>query len=157
MRVKHLVFMLGLLWVSQACQPQPETDVQAVADTLARRAAEFSRAYERGDLDAMLAVYTNDAVIFPHNMEAIRGKEALGKYWRLPDGRQITHHQSTSEGVEVQGNLASDHGHYEISGRNGAQEWGPVHGKYVIVWRREADGQWRMHLDMWNGRPFPGD
>ncbi len=26
---------------------------------------------------------------------------------------------------------------------------------YLVVWKQGDDGTWRMHLDMWNGRPAP--
>ena len=26
-------------------------------------------------------------------------------------------------------------------------------GKYVMVWRQDADGNWRLYRDVWNDRP----
>ena len=52
----------------------------------------------------------------------------------------------------MDGDHAYDHGVYEISGERDGKAWGPVRGKYVIVWRREK-GTWRMELDMWNSGP----
>lgn len=29
-------------------------------------------------------------------------------------------------------------------------------GKYVVVWKRQADGGWKLHVDIWNsGKPAP--
>ncbi len=153
------LLLLALCIVSLACQPateQPETvDEQAVIDTLASLAQQFSQAYMEGDVQAMTALYTDDAVLFPGNSEYIRGKEAIARYWTLPEGRRITHHKLIPVEVEVSGAMASDFGHYEISGENDGAAWGPVNGKYVVVWKRGEDGRWRMHLDMWNSRPQP--
>ena len=145
-----------------ACQPPPEpvkedVDEQAVIDTLASRARAFSQAYMRGDVATIMSIYTEDAVLFPNNSEYIRGAEAIERYWTLPEGRRITHHQLMPVEVEVSGDMASDFGHYEISGENNGQAWGPVHGKYVVLWKRGVDGLWRMHLDMWNSRPAPSE
>ncbi len=152
-----LIFSVSLLL--QACQSNPQpveaSDSQAVIDTLASLSRQFSQAYIEGDVAAMVALYTEEAVLFPNNAEYIRGKEAIEQYWTLPEGRRITHHKLTAVEVEVSGTMASDFGHYEISGENGDQAWGPVHGKYVVVWKQGADGRWRMHLDMWNSRPSP--
>ncbi len=152
-----LIFSLSLLL--QACQSNPQpaeaSDSQAVIDTLAGLSRQFSQAYMSGDVATMVALYTEDAVLFPNNAEYIQGKEAIAQYWTLPEGRRITHHQLIPVEVEVSGTMASDFGHYEISGENGDQAWGPAYGKYLVVWKRGADGQWRMHLDMWNSRPSP--
>ncbi len=125
---------------------------RAAIEELGRR---FSTAYERGDAGAMADLYTPVAVIFPDDSEAIRGREAIRRYWTLRPGERITHHRATPTEIRIDGDHAYDHGVYEVAGvRNGAR-WGPYRGKYVIVWRRSAEG-WRMHLDMWNSRPRTG-
>ena len=156
---RYLLLCFFLCLVGLACQPPAErvevVDEQAVRDTLAQLAGQFSQAYMEGDVDAMMALYTDDAVVFPGNAEYIQGQEAVRRYWTLPEGRRITHHKITPVAVDLSGNMASDFGHYEVSGVNGDQAWGPSYGKYLIVWKRGDDGRWRMHLDMWNSRPNP--
>ena len=130
------------------------TAVASAADTAAIHAQSraFSDAYERGDVDAMIDIYTEDAVIFPGNMEMVKGLADLRKYWALGPGQRITHHEATPTAIHVEGDMASDYGTYEVSGIRGGEAWGPFRGKYLIVWRKDADGQWRMELDMWNAR-----
>lgn len=145
-----------------ACQTPAEPSVgdvsaneSAVRDTLAVLAREFSRAYEAGDAAAMAALYTDDAVLLPHGDTEVVGREAIAAYWSLPDDERITAHEITALDVEVDGDVATDYGTYTVSGEAGGEAWGPGLGNYLIVWRRGADGRWRMHLDMWNGRPAP--
>lgn len=114
----------------------------------------FSAAYMAGDIQTMVSLYTPDAVIFPGNSEAIRGHEAIRRYWTLGPGQRVTLHRATPTEIRIDGSHAYDHGVYEIAGENNGTAWGPSHGKYVIVWRRTPQG-WRMHLDMWNSRPQP--
>lgn len=160
MKMRQLNLLCSLL-LFIACQPQTEStkagDEQAIIDTLASQGNQFSQAYMKGDVETMTSLYTEDAVLFPGNSEYIRGTEAIRKYYTLAEGRRITHHKLISIEVEVSGSMASDFGHYEISGINGENAWGPFYGKYVVVWKRGGDGQWRMHLDMWNSRPQSED
>ncbi len=123
---------------------------QTTADTLATLARAFSEAYMRGDTEAIVAMYTEDAAIFPGNTDILQGRDAIRAYWTPNEGSTITNHHITPVEVIVEGNMASDYGYYEVSGRTNGEDWGPAYGKYVIVWRRGDDGQWRMHLDMWN-------
>jgi len=106
----------------------------------------------RGDAAAMASLYTADAVIFPPGQEMISGREAIQRYWTLPSNRRITHHRATATEIRLDGDHAYDYGVYELRGERDGQPYGPVLGKYVIVWRRTPEG-WRMHLDMWNPRP----
>ena len=125
-----------------------EQDVAAITE-LGRQ---FSAAYMRGDVDAMVALYTTDAVIFPGNSEMIRGHDDIRRYWAGPPGRRVTLHRATPTEIRVEGDHAYDYGVFEIAGEQAGTAWGPNRGKYVIVWRREPAG-WRMHLDIWNTRP----
>lgn len=156
-----LLLSLGL--AGTACQPPAESertesvDEQAVRDTLATLARQFSRAYVAGDADAMTALYTDDAVLLPHNATEVRGREAIRAYWAPQDGQAVTEHRITPLEVEVRGDVATDYGTYVASGTVGDEAWGPSYGNYLIVWERGDDGRWRMQLDMWNGRPAPTD
>src|SRR5688500_2500614 len=135
---------------SPATRPSADAD-RAAIEELSRR---FSAAYVRGDVDAMVAAYTPDAVIFPGNSEMLRGRDAIRGYWTLAPGARITRHVATPTEIRVEGDHAYDYGVYEAAGERNGQAWGPTLGKYVIVWRRGPEG-WRMHLDMWNSRPQP--
>ncbi len=154
--MKNFVVMSVCL-LSLSCQPVAEKvaqlDEDEVIQVLTARANAFSQAYMDGDATAMTAIYTEDAAIFPTNSNVIRGKEAIQQYWTLPAGRSITNHKLTPQEVVVSDSMASDYGVYEVSGINGETAWGPVGGKYVVVWKLGKDGIWRMYLDMWNSLP----
>jgi ketosteroid isomerase-like protein len=126
-----------------------------VIDKLAQISEQFSAAYVQGNVEKLVSFYTEDAVIFPGNSDLIRGREAIQKYWTLPPGRTITHHKITSVEVKIMSDFAYDYGYYEVSGSTDGEVWGPAHGKYLIVWKRIEEGEWKMHLDMWNSRPKP--
>lgn len=141
---------------SPAPRPTPAgRPAAAETEAIATLARDFSAAYMRGDAAAMAALYTPDAVIFPNGAERITGREAIQRYWTLAPGNRVTMHRITPAEVRVEGELAYDYGVYEVSGERQGEAWGPTHGNYLIVWRRQPSGEWRMHLDMWNNRPRP--
>ena len=147
-----------LLAAVLAGRPALAQTTGAAADSAAIHAASraFSAAYTRGDAEAMAAAYTADGVIFPERAEMITGREAIRRYWTWAPGSRVTRHVASPAQIRVEGDLAYDYGVYLVAGERDGQPWGPRHGKYVIVWRREADGAWRMQLDIWNSRPEPG-
>jgi len=153
-------FLVTTLWLvvypkAEWARSQESAKEQEIVKKLSQLSAQFSAAYMKGDIEKLVSFYTDDAVIFPGNSDLIRGKETIKKYWTLPSGRTVTHHKITALEINVIGDFAHDYGYYEVSGRNGEEPWGPNYGKYLIVWKRDNAGAWKMHLDMWNSRPKP--
>ena len=129
----------------------------AILDTLSAQAEAFSEAYMRGDAEAMAAIYTDDAAIFPGGRDIIKGRAAIRDYWTLPEGFEVVHHRILPEEVRAEGDMAYDYGYYEFQGRRDGEAGDLTTGKYLVVWQRGTDGVWRMHLDMWNSLPRPDD
>lgn len=150
-----ITFCLAIDPNSALVHAQDKAKEQEAITKLAQLSAQFSATYMQGDTEKLVSFYTDDAVIFPGNSDLIRGTAAIKKYWTLPAGRTVTHHKITAVEIKVIGDFAHDYGHYEVSGRNGEEAWGPTYGKYLIVWKRNQAGEWKMHLDMWNSRPKP--
>lgn len=69
-------------------------DEQETVRILTQISSQFSAAYVQGDNDKLISFYTDDAVIFPGNSDLIKGKEAIRKYWTLPQGRIVSHHKN---------------------------------------------------------------
>src|SRR4051812_48550772 len=60
---------------------------QAIEAAVARYVA----ASNRGDADALASLYADDAMLLPPDHEPIKGRRAIGEFWR----------QGTDEGLEV--------------------------------------------------------
>ena len=135
---------------SSLAQTNDDAAARAAIEAQARR---FSQAYMDGDFDTLVALYTEDGVAAPGGRDFIVGHEALRAFWTLPEGRIVSHHETTSKELIVSGDYAYDWGYYEGTAGPVEGEQKPFRGKYVIVWRRDADGVWRMLQDMWNSLP----
>ena len=125
-------------------------------DRLLERDAEWARlASEGGAVDEILSYWTDDAIVIPAGMPAVIGKEALRAYVEgslaIP-GFRISWSSSDVE-VAGDGTLGFVLSSNEISmdGPDGQ----PVinRGRAVTVWRRDADGEWRCAVDIWNAVP----
>lgn len=49
----------------------------------------------------------------------------------------------------------ADYGVFRALNSRDGQTGNPGYGKYVMVWQRQFDGRWLMHLDIWNNSPPP--
>ena len=122
---------------------------RAAPDPVARQAIEaavtrYVAASNRGDADALMELYAEDAVLLPPDHEPIEGRKAIGEYWR----------QGTDQGLEIStlrvdtdGRLGYLVGRYRLP----ATENEPADsGKYVMCLKRQNDGSWKLTADIWN-------
>ena len=123
---------------------------------LLERDAEWSAAASEGsDLEQVLSYWTDDAVVLAPAIPAVVGKAALRQYvegsMQIP-GFRISW-TSTDVTFSPDGNMAY------MFGRNAVTMNAPdgtptsTEGRAVTIWRREADGEWRCAVDIWNAEP----
>jgi uncharacterized protein (TIGR02246 family) len=101
-------------------------------------------ASNRGDADALASLYADDAVLLPPDHEPVRGRAAIGDFWRqgTDEGLEVT-----TLTVEVQGGLGYLVGRYHLPATD---EEPADSGKYVMCLKRQRDGAWKLTADIWN-------
>ncbi|MCO6492765.1 MAG: DUF4440 domain-containing protein [Phaeodactylibacter sp.] len=112
----------------------------------------FSQSLVSGDFEAIVNAYTPDGKLFPQRGDIRRGEAAIRQYWTPPAGREsrTVHHRIRPEEIVIVGDTAYDWGYYEGATRRGDGSEVYWEGKYVIVWKKVGEGQWKIYLDSWN-------
>jgi ketosteroid isomerase-like protein len=98
---------------------------------------------------AINAFYAADAVLMPPDMPSFGSGPALEEFLA---GFTVTDFNRTSREIEGRGDLAYERAHYEISSFSAGEEAIPTtsRGKYVNIWRKQADGSWLIAVNTWN-------
>ena len=112
----------------------------------------FMEDVNRGNAAAGAAAYTDDAILMPPNNSPVRGKQAIEKYLaEIGSQLQASNFQLSILEVDVQGDTTIVRGTYSSSftvpGTDAPME---DRGKTLNVWKRQADGSWKLHRDIWN-------
>ena len=117
--------------------------------------ARFMEAIARGDAAAVAALYTEDAQVLPSNSPPIEGPADIQAYWTAALQSGIKSGRLETRDLELGGDLAVETGRYQlvIQPPGGAQL--TDEGKYLVVWRRQADGSWKLHRDMFSSNLPP--
>ena len=152
-----LLFALGLLC---ACGPPDSdavdsaTDVTAVSAQLDSVYSVFARAYAEADVDLLMdSVYARDGFYLPPNSPILEGQEEfrdqfesfLGPIAASGDaGPRITF-DIRERGID--GDLAYDIGIYTIRRPDAPADAPGSSGKFIVIWKRDAAGAWRIHAD----------
>jgi ketosteroid isomerase-like protein len=102
------------------------------------------------DWDAYVRTdYTEDATVLPPNSPALQGWDAIKSYI-LTEGTVSDFKVEMLE-IEGRGDLAYVRGTYSMTvAPPGAS--GPTKdtGKYIEIWRKQADGSWKVIRDIFN-------
>lgn len=149
--MKSLLTLL-LITFSIAINAQHYIGNKADIDQILKNAKAFSGYIMASEYDKIADSYTTDGKIFPNNLEILEGREAIRKYWVLPEGVFTSFHQVTPHEIRVLGDFAHDYGVYEGKTKRADGTESSWKGKYVIVWKKEQ-GVWKMYLDIWNRIP----
>lgn len=109
----------------------------------------FSEYVNTNNYKMITESYTDDAKIFPQKGEILEGKQAILKYWTLPEGMKTINHKITQREITIVKNTAYDYGVYQgttVEKDKTKSNWS---GKYVIVWKKIGK-DWKIYLDIWN-------
>jgi uncharacterized protein (TIGR02246 family) len=116
--------------------------------------AQVMAAFKAGDAATIASQYTETAKMLPPDATEVAGREAIQDLWQgwLDDGLK----DLTLEAIEVEasGDLAYEIGSFSMQAPAENNAMTTATGNYVVVWKRGADGTWRLHVDTWNDAPL---
>ena len=149
-----LAVCIALLTFTLACQPKAP-DTRAVESTLKELDAQWSKAAAAKDLDKTISYYADDAIVLPPNAPAATTKEAIKGVWKGMITNPGFAGGWTATRVEVagSGDLAYLSGTYDFTLNDAKGKPVKDRGKYVEVWKKQADGSWKTVADIWNSDP----
>src|SRR5262245_35312235 len=123
----------------------------AAADAIYQLDAEFMKAATAKNAAALVkAFYAPDAVLMPPNHGLVEGRQKIAGFLQgLIDGG-LTGIKLETLTVASAGDLAYGQGRYTLNLSPPSSP--PVQdvGKYVVVYRRQANGSWRAVSDIFN-------
>jgi uncharacterized protein (TIGR02246 family) len=128
--------------------PRPEP----AAGTPEELSASFAQALARGDVDAALELWTEDATILTAAGEAVRGREAVAAALRgLVDNGARVEIELTR--TVTAGDVALGLGTLTLSGTATGGAVFRQQSSSTVIYSRGADGRWRIALDAPWGLP----
>ena len=113
---------------------------------------QWSKAAAAKNLEQTIAYYSDDAVVLPPNGPSATTKEAIRKLWQdlLASPGFALSWKPTRVEASKSGDMAHVSGTYEFSINDASGKPFNDRGKYLEVWKKQADGNWKCAADMWN-------
>jgi ketosteroid isomerase-like protein len=141
-----------LVFLMPGCtQPQPDT---RVADEAAIRAADvaFSKAVETRQVEAAMAFYADDPMVLMPNTPMMTAKDTIHKAFSamLTTPGIVMKWQVTKVEAARSGDFGYTVGAYEMTMTDAKGKPVTDRGKYTTIWKKPADGKWKVVVDMSN-------
>ena len=141
------------LLVVVACKPPP-ADTTADQAVMAAASVTWAAAYNAGDADKIMALYSEDAVLMPPDAPAAQGHAAMRDFLTADIAGAKAAGVSLvldDDAAGINGDLGWHSGTFKVNDASGATVGT---GKWVEVWRKSA-GKWLMIRDIWNNDAPP--
>jgi uncharacterized protein (TIGR02246 family) len=125
--------------------------VLSAADDVAIRAVSdrFREAMLARDLDSLVLLYVEDAVLMPPHQPAVRGRAAI-RHWAEQFPR-ASRFEITIDEIDGRGDLAYVRGSYSATLHpDGGPEPVESVGKFLEIRKRQDDGSWPFVNDIFN-------
>ena len=119
----------------------------------------YAQPFRDGETELWIEAFGDDAVGMHHTLPVLEGREAIRRFGRMVhETFVIDRFDLTVEEVRVEGAWALTRGSFasRFLPRDASQSIAPgvetpaTEGKFILLWERQDDGEWRIVLDMGN-------
>lgn len=93
-----------------------------------------------------------NAYVLPFNAPLADGKDQIRHVWSIlmsNSGYSLRFGLTKIE-VAKSGELAYEMGTFDLTLADDAGRISPMRGKYVVIWKKQADGMWKAAADIFN-------
>ena len=141
-----------LMLLAAGCNTAPPpVDTKAAEDGVRAASTAWSKAAVARDVATVGSYYADDATVLPPNAPLVTGKDGAQKAWAamLVPGNSVEW-TPVKVAVSASGDMAYDRGTYKATMTEPGGKVMSDTGKYLCVWKKQADGSWKAVEDTWN-------
>ena len=142
---------LALLLIASGCGSTPKDTRAADETTIRALDAQWAKSAAAKDLDATVGYYSDDASLLAPNSPIASDKQSIRESWNalLSPDTTLTW-QATKVEVARSSDLAYVVGTYQLMTNDPKGSVAADRGKFVEVWKKQADGSWKTVADIFN-------
>lgn len=148
---------LGGASVSSGANPLSDTTIAPGKAILFDLEAHFAADTAKGGGKAFSTWFAEDGVSLGKGLAPVHGREAIAKQatWS-PKNYQLTW-TPTEAVMGPAGDMGYTWGHYDGRSTDADGNTKVTSGRYLTIWRKERDGNWKVVLDSSSDEPPAGD
>jgi uncharacterized protein (TIGR02246 family) len=154
-RPRSLALLMPLALCACAAQQlstsAPPRGTDGVRGQIEQAAARFAETFNRGDITALAAMYDTGGVVLAPNAPPMHGRQNIEALWAGARQQGFKALTLVVDSVEpIGGSHAIELGRYTLVIEPAGQAEMTDRGKYMVLWKRQRDGSWKLYRDMFN-------
>jgi len=156
--MKPLAFVILTAFLISGCAGRGRVDMTKETDRLLQTDRDFAAAsLEHGAADAFRMYLAEEATMFSDGRHPVRGRDSIYDLMKPGADGYVLEWTPRAAEVASSGDMGWTWGEYTVTvkGVEGAGE--KSYGKYVNVWKKNAEGEWKVVADIGNDSPPPGE
>jgi uncharacterized protein (TIGR02246 family) len=129
-------------------QPARSSEESAIRETISA----WSQAADAKDLNKCISFYTDDASVLPFNAPIAARKDQIRAVWSqlMSNPDYSLNWRPTRIEVAQSADLAYEIGTFDLTVADQTGKSSASVGKYVIAWKKQANGEWKAAADIFN-------
>ena len=141
-----------------SCGSDKEPDIAADTGNINSIWTVYETSFESGDIDSWLALWTDDGIQMPPNEAPVAGIDRIRERNSAVLDQFSFDMDITNQEVGIGKDFAYSRGAYtaNVSPKNGGEPIS-VDGKFMTILKRQSDGSWKIHRDIFNSNTAPGE
>jgi len=147
-----LAMFLLLLGIGHAADPGLEEEARELLQT-DRRFAKAS--LELGAAEAFRLYLHEDALLLSDGAFPVRCRDDIYSRMKSAEGDAVLSWEPQEAHVAQSGELGWTWGTYIHSWQDDQEQTQTQHGKYLNIWCKDENGNWKVRVDMGNQNPPP--
>jgi ketosteroid isomerase-like protein len=154
-----LILVVGFLAAGVIAWSPRRAGTAAVDERQALMQADrdFDKATAETGVEGWVSHFAEDGQMFPAGAEIVSGRQAIREAMAPAFGNPEFSLRWKPLGADVSraGDLGYTYGTYVAKGAGPQGQTVERHGKYVSIWKKHADGSWKVVVDIGNSSPAP--
>ena len=146
--------IIGVCALYMGCQPR--IDHEQEQKVLLETDKAFSRhSRDSGAAEAFNHYLADDALQLPASRQPLSGREAIYRELKASEGSYVLQWEPKHADVSLNGDMGYTWGTFTVTIQDSLGKSNQRFGKYVNVWKKQADGSWKVVVDIGNQNPSP--
>jgi uncharacterized protein (TIGR02246 family) len=143
---------VAVILIASGCGEKTPPDTRAADESTIRALdAQWAKAAAARDVDGSVSYYSDDASLLGPNAPIASDKAGIRAAWASLLGPDTSlSWQASKVEVSRSGDLAYVQGVYQMTSKDARGKTTADNGKFVEVWKKQADGKWKTVADIFN-------